>query len=572
MKQIPRYASERQPVVRKLSLARSGTADEPSRHPKSELSVSGGKFARLLQDFLYVTSELWALESQGSSVQMLTFHVGCTDERHPSHKKRDNMSTANTPSADAISAAPPAHWADHIQPAHVVQFYGDDGFLLDELSRFIGTALGAGDAAVVIATGQHRDGLARRLQMCGLDTAWAVAQGRYVELDAAETLSKILLDGWPDAVLFKEVVGVLVEGVAARTGGELRHVAAFGEMVALLWAEGKPEAAIRLEELWNDLARTHSFSLRCAYPMSGFCREEHGDLLLKICDQHSNVIPGESYTSLVNQDERLRTIAHLQQKSQALETEVAERRLVEDKLRRSQAELESQVEQRTAALRQLSSRLLNLQDSERRRIARELHDSLGQYLVALKLNVDILRQTPGRGELWSQSEELMERCIAEVRTISYLLHPPTMDAVGIASAARWYVEGFGLRSGLDLTLDAPDDPVRLPDAIELALFRVLQEALTNVHRHSGASAADVLIRRGPEQVILAVRDNGRGMEPEVLDRFRQTGAGTGVGLMSMYERARELGGRIQLESGSEGTSVQITIPLPPDCREPGKNS
>jgi signal transduction histidine kinase len=343
-------------------------------------------------------------------------------------------------------------------------------------------------------------------------------------------------------------------------------------MVALLWAEGKPEAAIRLEELWNDLARTHSFSLRCAYPMSGFCREEHGDLLLKICDQHSNVIPGESYTGLANQDARLRTIAHLQQKSQALETEVAERRLVEDKLRRSQSELESQVEQRTAALRQLSSRLLNLQDSERRRIARELHDSLGQYLVALKLNVDILRQTPGRGELWSQSEELMERCIAEVRTISYLLHPPTMDAVGIASAARWYVEGFGLRSGLKLTLDAPDDPVRLPDAIELALFRVLQEALTNVHRHSGASAADVLIRRGSEEVILVVRDNGRGMDPDVLNRFRQTGAGTGVGLMSMYERARELGGKIQLESGSTGTTVRITIPLPPDCREAGKDS
>ncbi len=186
----------------------------------------------------------------------------------------------------------------------------------------------------------------------------------------------------------------------------------------------------------------------------------------------------------------------MQHKAKALETEIAERQQVEDKLRRSQAELESLVEQRTAALRQLSSRLLSLQDSERRRIARELHDSLGQYLVALKLNVDMLRQSPDRGELWSQSEELMERCIAEVRTLSYLLHPPTMDAVGIASAARWYVEGFGLRSGLKLTLNAPDDPVRLPDAIELALFRVLQEALTNVHRHSGASAADVTDPKG----------------------------------------------------------------------------
>ena len=448
-----------------------------------------------------------------------------------------------------------------------MQFYGDDGFLLDELSRFIGTALGAGEAALVIATREHRDGLARKLKMWGLDTNWAVAQGRYVALDAAETLSKFMRDGWPDAARFAEVVGGLIEKVRAASGSEARRVAAFGEMVALLWMEGKADAAIRLEELWNDLARTHAFSLRCAYPMSSFCREEHGDLLLKICAEHSAVIPGESYTALASEDERLRGVAQLQQKAAALENEVAERRMVEEKLRRSQSELESLVEQRTAALRQLSSRLLNLQDTERRRIARELHDSLGQYLVALKLNVEILRRSPAQMELWSQSEELMERCIAEVRTLSYLLHPPTMDAVGIASAARWYVEGFGLRSGLKLTLDAPDDPVRLPDAIELALFRVLQEALTNVHRHSGASAANILIRRSSGQVVLEVNDNGHGMSQEMLDRFREAGTGTGVGLMSMHERARELGGTIQIESGSTGTSVRIAIPVPPDCAQ-----
>ena len=463
--------------------------------------------------------------------------------------------------------APLVHWADHQNPAHVVQFYGDDGFLLDELSRFIGTALGAGESAVVIATKEHRDGLAQRLKMWGLDTTWPATQGRYVAMDAAETLAKFMLDGWPDAARFAEVMGGLIERVRVASGSETRRGAAFGEMVALLLMEGKADAAIRLEELWNDLARTHAFALRCAYPMSSFCRGEHGDLLLKICDKHSAVIPGESYTALVSEDERLRGIAQLQQKAAALETEIAERRLVEEKLRRSQSELKSLVEQRTAALRQLSSRLLNLQDTERRRIARELHDSLGQYLVALKLNVEILRRSPAQMELWSQLEELMERCIAEVRTLSYLLHPPTMDAVGIASAARWYVEGFGLRSGLKLTLDAPNDPVRLPDAIELALFRVLQEALTNVHRHSGASAADILIRRSSGQVILEVNDNGHGMSQEMLDRFREAGTGTGVGLMSMHERARELGGTIQIESGSTGTSMRIAIPVPPDCAQ-----
>jgi signal transduction histidine kinase len=140
-----------------------------------------------------------------------------------------------------------------------------------------------------------------------------------------------------------------------------------------------------------------------------------------------------------------------------------------------------------------------------------------------------------------------------------------MDAVGIASAARWYVEGFGLRSGLKLTLNAPDDPVRLPDPIELALFRVVQEALTNVHRHSGASAADILIRRLPSQVILEVRDNGRGMGPEILKGFREGGVGVGVGLMSMHERARELGGKLAVESDTAGTSIRIALPIPPDC-------
>ena len=228
------------------------------------------------------------------------------------------MSAANTPSSDAVSMAPMAplaHWGDHQNPAHVVQLYGDDGFLLDDLSRFIGTALGAGEAALVIATKEHRDGLARRLKMWGLDTTWAVAQGRYVALDASETLAKITLNGWPDAARFADVVGGLIERVRAASGSEPRGVAAFGEMVALLWVEGKPDAAIRLEQLWNDLARTHPFSLRCAYPMSSFCREEHGDLLLKICAEHSGVIPGESYTALVSEDERLRSIAHLQQKA-----------------------------------------------------------------------------------------------------------------------------------------------------------------------------------------------------------------------------------------------------------------
>jgi signal transduction histidine kinase len=444
---------------------------------------------------------------------------------------------------------------------HSVQFYGEDSSLLDESSRFIGTHLVSGDAAVVIATKAHRDGIAQRLQSRGFDLFVAVTKGRYIALDAAETLARFMRNGRPDAKLFGDVIGVILAKAAA-TGGDASGVAAFGEMVALLWAEGNAEAAVQLEHLWNDLGQNFlPFSLHCAYPISDFSRGAHGESFLEICKKHSHVIPVESYTELIGDDARLRSISQLQQKAQALENEMAERKQVEETLRQTKADLELQVEERTAALRRLSSRLLSMQDSERRRIARELHDSLGQYLVGLKLNAHMLRQSPQREDLWSEADRLMEQCIAEVRTLSYLLHPPTMDAAGFASAARWYVEGYSQRSGLKVRLDAPADPGRLPDAIELALFRVLQEALTNVHRHSGASAADVLIQQDAEQIVMEIRDNGCGMPEALLDQSRATGAGVGVGIMGIRERVRELAGKLTLESNSNGTLLRVAIPV-----------
>jgi signal transduction histidine kinase len=370
------------------------------------------------------------------------------------------------------------------------------------------------------------------------------------------------MDGRPDVALFTEVIGGVLARALLAAEDKNPQISAFGEMVALLWARGNGDAAIRLEQLWNDVIKTYPLSLRCAYPMSGFDREDHGDCFLKICGEHAHVIPAESYAGQ-SEEQRLRIVTHLQQRAQALETEMAERKQVEEALRRTKAELESLVDQRTSALRQLSSRLLSLQDSERRRIARELHDSLGQYLVGLKLNVDMLRQSPANEKLWSESEELMQQCISEVRTLSYLLHPPTMDAAGFASAARWYIEGFGQRSGIQLTLDAPTDLGRLPDAVELALFRVLQETLTNVHRHSGASAAHVLIWEDGKHVVLEVKDNGSGVPEELLHRFQTTGAGMGVGLAGIRERAWELGGILKVESDSNGTLVRVNIPITP---------
>jgi signal transduction histidine kinase len=483
------------------------------------------------------------------------------------------MSSSTTPYQNDALFQPIVSAGDIARGTHTAQFYADDAFLLDELTSFIGSALVRGNAAVVIATKAHRDGLAIRLQSRGFDTSKAIEQRRYVAIDASETLAKFMVNGSPDADLFTQTIGNVLEQAAAAAAREQSpHISAFGEMVALLWAKGNPQAALRLEQLWNDVIKMYPMSLRCAYPISSFKRGEDADLFRSICTEHSAVIPAESYTALDSEELRLRSISQLQQKAQALETEMAERKLVEEELRRTKAELEVLVQQRTTALRQLSSRLLSLQDTERRRIARELHDSLGQYLVGLKLNVDMLHKTPAREELWSATEQLMQQCVSEVRTLSYLLHPPTMDAAGFASAARWYVEGFSQRSGVKVALDAPDKLGRLPDDVELALFRVLQEALTNVHRHSGASAASVLIREDSEQLILEIDDNGHGIPKKLLSNFHETGAGMGVGLAGIRERAWELGGVLTVESDDGGTLVRVTIPTAQKFKVIGINS
>jgi PAS domain S-box-containing protein len=217
-------------------------------------------------------------------------------------------------------------WDESLSQAHSVQFYEDDDFLVDGLSRFIGAALLAGDSAVVIATKYHRNGLTRLLTRRGLDLMPAVKRGQYLTLDAAETLSKFMVDGLPDGARFSHVIGSVISQLRSAAQPPQQRVAAFGEMVALLWAEGKWDAAIQLEQLWNELAQTHSFHLHCAYPIHFFAQEKHGELLQMLCSQHSHVVPTEAYTTLASDEQRRRSVIFLQQKAQALETEIRERK------------------------------------------------------------------------------------------------------------------------------------------------------------------------------------------------------------------------------------------------------
>jgi signal transduction histidine kinase len=223
------------------------------------------------------------------------------------------------------------------------------------------------------------------------------------------------------------------------------------------------------------------------------------------------------------------------------------------------AELQAR-EQAEASLRTLSVRLLELQDQERRKFSRELHDSLGQYLVGAKMNLAMLGKSVPDNALIAECMKLLDQAMTEIRTISHLLHPPLLDETGLASAARWYVEGFSQRSGIQTSLDIPEDIGRLDSALELALFRVLQESLTNVHRHSTSRRADVSIRLSSEKIALRVRDYGKGIPADILSRFRSNSAHGGVGLAGMRERIHELGGLLEMDSDSHGTQVVATLP------------
>lgn len=219
---------------------------------------------------------------------------------------------------------------------------------------------------------------------------------------------------------------------------------------------------------------------------------------------------------------------------------------------------------REESLRGFSAKLLRLQDEERRKIARELHDSLGQYLTALRINIDLLEnasmQWKSEKELFAESRRIVNCALTETRTLSYLLHPPLLDESGFAVAARDYVEGFSRRSGINATLCASPEIDRLAPQIELALFRILQECLTNVHRHSGSKMVEIHLDKDAEFLVLEIKDAGHGISRDLLERL-QNKAGAGVGFAGMRERAEELGGELKLYSGVEGTTVMVTVPL-----------
>jgi signal transduction histidine kinase len=255
---------------------------------------------------------------------------------------------------------------------------------------------------------------------------------------------------------------------------------------------------------------------------------------------------------------------------------VLARRAIEianEREKQARNELESRVEERTLqlqraheTLRVLSGRLIKAQDDERRRVARELHDSAGQYLSAIQMNLSaIAREFTGKSESLrarlDDSIELVDRCTSEIRTLSYLLHPPLLDELGLTSALSWYVEGFSKRSGIEVTFDAPGEAARYSPELETAVFRIVQQSLANIHRHSGSKVARIRMINCADHLAIEISDEGCGFAPEILSKFRQSGQLPGVGVSGMRERINSLRGTLDIVSDGSGTTVSVKLPV-----------
>jgi PAS domain S-box-containing protein len=223
------------------------------------------------------------------------------------------------------------------------------------------------------------------------------------------------------------------------------------------------------------------------------------------------------------------------------------------------------------SLHALSARLLVVQDEERRRIAKELHDSTVQELVAVMMNVDSVRErittvAPQEARRIEDNMAILEKCAHDLRTLSYELHPPRLEEAGLMGAIRHYAEGFGERTGIGISLNLPEQPPQLDANVELVLFRVVQECLGNIHRHAHSSTASIRLRSTNDGLDVEIRDAGRGMPSSVLDVQKGSIRGFGVGISGMRERLHEIGGRLEIESGPGGTLVRAIVPADSESR------
>lgn len=440
---------------------------------------------------------------------------------------------------------------------HEVQFYVDDRFLIQSLSTYIRNALENGSSAIVVATEAHRMDVAQELRRTGFDLTPAVDAGRYVPLDASETLERFLVNGSPDNDLFRQIIGDVISCAAYVAVREDSKVVIFGEMVALLWQRGQVQAALRLEQMWNELSEYYSFQLRCAYPIASFDHDSDTEVFNQICAEHDVVIPAEGHSDLEERGDWARTIALLQQTEQVLRAEAVGRRIAEAQKREEQnrnLQLVDEIRKHEVVeeeLRKFTRRLLNARDEEQRRIAAELHENTAQLLAALSLYFGVMHQekaslNPRLARAVANSRSVSDNLLAEIRKLSYLLHPPTLDEMGLASALNEYVDQFVNCGEAKVDLKIDQDLGRFDRKLELSVFRIVEEALANIP-NSGGTPTTVCVKRSSAELVVDIEI------PVKRDRDSRF---TGI-----HARVMEHHGSIQFTSNPKGTQLCVKLPL-----------
>ena len=489
----------------------------------------------------------------------------------------DDRSLFNLPSSDQpLSLVPISHPGAIRDGEHFVQFYDNDYFLLDSITKYVSGGLQAGDACVVIATEWHRNALAANLIRRGLNVVNDGLGDRYFAYDAQETLARFLIDDVIDAQLFRKFVGEIV----ARAGRQGRHVRAFGEMVALLARQGNCKAAIQLEQLWNELQNQYKFALFCAYSLNTFSTE-NSKVLIDICRHHSQVIPAESYSVLTNAEERLRAIVMLQQKATALEKEIAERQKADQALQAVTDDLKRLLisEQLARAEAEMANRM---KDEFLATVSHELRTPLNaiigwtHMLRIGKLDDEATDRAVETIERNAKSQaQLIEDILDVSRVITgkLQLQIGRVDAASIINAAIDSVQPAADSKEIQIVVTL-DPAIRHISGDANRLQQVIWNLLANAIKFTppkGQIKVSLTRKRGEAQIT--VTDTGKGIDaaflPFIFDRFRQADSsitrsfgGLGLGLSIVRHLVELHGGTVEARSDGEGKGATFIITLP----------
>ena len=447
---------------------------------------------------------------------------------------------------------------------HAVHFYESPDFLFGKVAGFLANGLRSGTGAVLIATPEHRDGVVRALSTLAIDADAAAADGSLCMVGAREMLDQFMIADMPDRERFLSIFGRVID-TAGSDGA--RPVRAFGEMVDVLYRDGHPEAALRLEELWNELASTRAFSLLCAYPIGNFYKETHADSFDSICDRHSDVYPAGPFEWDAPEDAR-REIARLQQRAAALATEIEHRKELEKSLREA-------LEARMAAERAKDEFLATL--------SHELRTPLTPILGWARL----LKQTPADAVTVQTAMDIIDRSattqaaliddlldISRIITGHLSLVPQSVDLRSVLSnvveTVRLAADARAIRINVSVSGDAPTivtgDPTRLQQ-----IFWNLASNAVKFSRPGGE--VRIRLSADPSRVTVVVSDDGRGITPDfiphVFEAFRQanttsarTYGGLGLGLAIVKHLTEAHGGTAAAASEGEGKGATFTVRLP----------